>query len=69
MKDGLEIADFETDILLFFKGGAMQKCAHLVDLEKCCKTHIYIYLLANIDFDTAENEPAKSRGPAQAAEG
>ena len=34
------------------------KCANLVDLEKCCKTHIY-YLLAKIGFDAAENEPSK----------
>ena len=35
----------------------MQKCAHLVDLEKCCQN---AYFLANFRFDTAENEPAKS---------
>ena len=36
----------------------MQKCAHLVELEKCCQTHTSIYL-AKIGFDTAENEPAQ----------
>ena len=35
----------------------MQKCAHLVDLEKCCQN---AYFLANFRFDTAENEPAKN---------
>ena len=34
----------------------MQKCAHLVELGKCCQTYIY---LAKFRFDTAENEPAK----------
>ena len=33
-----------------------EKCATLVDLEKCCKTHIF---LQKVGFDTAENEPAK----------
>ena len=37
----------------------MQKCANILELEKCCRTHI---LLQNLKFrfDTAENEPAKS---------
>ena len=30
---------------------------NLVDLEKCCKTHLLS--LANVEFDTAENEPFK----------
>ena len=34
----------------------MQKYANLVELEKCCRTHIF---LAKFRFDTAENEPAK----------
>ena len=38
----------------------MQKCAHLVELEKCCQTHILNYFLAKVRFDTAENEPAKN---------
>ena len=50
--------------LLFFKPifcenfeiAALQKDANLVELEKCCRTHI----LAKIRFDTAENEPAKN---------
>ena len=29
---------------------------NLVDLEKCCQTRIYMYLLAKFRFDTAENE-------------
>ena len=35
----------------------MQKDAHLVELEKCCQTHIFF---AKFRFDTAENEPAKN---------
>ena len=39
----------------------MQKDANLVELEKCCQTHILnYYLLATFRFDTAENEPAKN---------
>ena len=35
----------------------MQKDANLAELEKCCRTHIF---LQNFVFDTAENEPAKN---------
>ena len=35
----------------------MQKYANLVELEKCCQTHIF---LKTFGFDTAENEPAKN---------
>ena len=35
----------------------VQKCAHLVEVEKCCQSQ---YVLAKFRFDTAENEPAKS---------
>ena len=38
----------------------MQKYANLVELEKCCQTHILNYFLAKFHFDTAENEPAKN---------
>ena len=39
----------------------MQKDANLVELEKCCQTHILnYYFLAKFRFDTAENEPAKN---------
>ena len=39
----------------------MQKCAHLVDLEKCCQTQLSnAYFLAKFRFDAAENEPAKN---------
>ena len=38
----------------------MQKYANLVELEKCCQTHILNYFLAKFRFDTAENEPAKN---------
>ena len=39
----------------------MQKYANLVELEKCCQTHILnYYFLAKFRFDTAENEPAKN---------
>ena len=38
----------------------MQKDANLVELEKCCRTHILNYFLAKFRFDTAENEPAKN---------
>ena len=34
----------------------MQKYAHLVELEKCCRTHILNYYFLG---KTAENEPAK----------
>ena len=36
----------------------MQKCAHLVDFEKCCQTP-NAYFLPKFRFDTAENDPAK----------
>ena len=36
--------------------GAVQKCANLVELEKCCKMSIH---LQKIDFDTAENKPTE----------
>ena len=35
---------------------AVQKYANLVELEKCCQTHIF---MQKICFDTAEDEPAK----------
>ena len=35
----------------------MQKYANLVELEKCCQTHIFF---AKFRFDTAENQPAKN---------
>ena len=35
--------------------GAVQKCANLVELEKCCQTMSNAYLIAKIGFDTAEN--------------
>ena len=35
----------------------MQKDANLVELEKCCQTHVF---LKKFRFDTAENEPAKN---------
>ena len=35
----------------------MQRDANLVELEKRCRTHIF---LQNFVFDTAENEPAKN---------
>ena len=37
----------------------MQKCANLVELEKCFQNS-NTYFLAKFRFDTAENEPAKS---------
>ena len=41
---------------------SVQKCVHLVDLEKCwsMKTGIWYYLLAKIGFDAAKNEPSKA---------
>ena len=39
--------------------GAVQKCAKLVELEKCLQMLPNAYLFAKIGFDTAENEPAK----------
>ena len=37
------------------------KCAHLVDLEKCCKMSIYYYyLVVKIGLNTAENRPLKN---------
>ena len=33
----------------------MQKCANLVELDKCYKPNISEHLLAKIGFDTAEN--------------
>ena len=41
-----------------FEIWAVQKYVNLVDLVKSFQTSIY-YLLAKIDFDTAENEPLK----------
>ena len=34
----------------------MQKCAHLVELEKCCQTHIY---LQNFDLIQPRTSPPK----------
>ena len=39
---------------------AVQKDANLVELEKCCRTHILLQNFVLICFDTAENEPAKN---------
>ena len=39
-----------------FEFGAVRRCANLVDLEKMLKNE---YLVANIGFDTEENEPSK----------
>ena len=38
----------------------MQKCAHLVKLQKCRQEEIVSKFFANFRFDTAENEPAKN---------
>ena len=39
-----------------FEFEAVQKCVHIVDLEKCCNVSIY---LQKAGFDTAKNEPSK----------
>ena len=39
-----------------FEFGAVRRCANLVDLAKCLNNE---YLVANIGFDTEENEPSK----------
>ena len=55
------IADFSNRYLSKrFEIAAVQKYANLVELEKCCQTHILNYFLAKFRFDTAENEPAKN---------
>ena len=38
------------------ESGAVQNCATLVDLKNCYKNE---YLLSEVAFDTAENEPSK----------
>ena len=40
-----------AEFLRNFEFGAVQKCVHLVDLEKCCK------MSTKFGFGTAENEP------------
>ena len=55
--------NFQTGLLPKIKNvefGAVQKCAHLVELEKCCRTHIFLRNVFSNLFDTAENEPAKN---------
>ena len=47
---------FELLFAEFFKVGAVQKSANLVDLVKSVQTSIY-YSLAKFGVDTAENEP------------
>ena len=46
---------------LHFEVGAVQTCVNPVDLVKIFQTSTSIFLifLANIGFDTAENEPLK----------
>ena len=39
--------------------GALQKCADLVGPETCSKFEQNKHLVANIRFETAENEPSK----------
>ena len=46
-----------------FEIAAVQKYADLVELEKCCRTHILIIFIifsCKFRFDTAENAPAKN---------
>ena len=38
-----------------FEFGAVQKCAHLVEREKCCQTHIF---LQNFDLIQPRTSPA-----------
>ena len=46
----------QTDFCENFEIAAVQKDANLVELEKCCQTHIFF---AKFRFDTAENESAR----------
>ena len=39
-----KLLNFQTNLLLHFEIGAVQKCAHLVELEKCCQTHIFLQI-------------------------
>ena len=45
----------EINLIFVLEFGVMQTCVNLVDLVKSFRTRIH-YLLANIGFDTAENE-------------
>ena len=45
-------------MLLKLEWGAVQACANIVELEKCCNWFVNI-LIAKIGFDRAENEPSK----------
>ena len=45
-----------TQFSRIFEFGAVQKFVNLVDLEKMLQNE---YLVANIGFDSAENEPLK----------
>ena len=53
------IRKFSKRFLQNVEFGAVQKCAHLLELAKCCETRTK-YFLAKFRFDTAENEPAKN---------
>ena len=48
------VANFDKNI----ETAELCKGVHFVDLGESFQTHIY-YLLANLGFDTAENEPCK----------
>ena len=51
------IADFKPIFCENIELGEVQKCANLVELEKCCQPPDF---LAEVRFDTAEKEPAKN---------
>ena len=53
-----EIANKFDAYLMKFEGWTVQKHVNLIDLVKSFLSSIY-YLLANISFDTFENEPPK----------
>ena len=48
----------ETVSRIFFECGAVQRCANLVDLERCFKN---ADLVQKIALDTDENEPSTVR--------
>ena len=52
-----KLRKFWAEFLQKIEFGAVRKCVHLVDLEKCCKMSIWLQKSASI-----ENEPSQVAG-------
>ena len=50
---------FQTDFLLNFEIAAVQRYANLVELEKCCQTHIFLQNFVLIQPGTSPPKIAK----------